>query len=132
MLGDLTLNVFDVDFKKDTSKPIVKQAEVPPKTTSITTKVPVTTLPKLNTVKPQKGGLSSLLGQLGKKSKISTLEKSKLDWQNFKQNEGISEEIETFNKGKDGYLERQDFLQRTDLRRFEIEKQLRAKSKRHT
>ena len=71
------------------------------------------------------GGISSVLGQLGKKAKISTLEKSKLDWDNFKKEEKIDEEINTHNKGKDGYLERQDFLQRADVRQFEIEKQLR-------
>jgi len=71
------------------------------------------------------GGLGSLLNQFGKKKKISVLEKSQLDWTSFKQDEGIDEELQTFNKGKDGYLERQDFLQRTDLRQFEIEKQLR-------
>lgn len=73
-----------------------------------------------------RGGLSAVLSQLGKKSKISTLEKSKLDWERFKNEEGIEEEIQTFNRGKDGYLEKQDFLQRTDLRQFEIEKQMRA------
>ncbi|XP_046736257.1 craniofacial development protein 1 isoform X2 [Diprion similis] len=72
------------------------------------------------------GGISSVLGQLGKKAKISTLEKSKLDWDSYKREENIEEEISTHNKGKDGYLERQDFLQRADLRQFEIEKQLRS------
>lgn len=71
-------------------------------------------------------GLSSILGQIGKKNKLSILEKSKLDWGGFKQTEGIDEELQTFNKGRDGYLERQDFLQRTDVRQFEIEKSLRA------
>lgn len=78
------------------------------------------------------GGISSVLGQIGKKAKISTLEKSKLDWDNFKKQENIEEEINTHNKGKDGYLERQDFLQRADLRQFEIEKQLRNSSRRST
>ncbi|KAK3915191.1 Craniofacial development protein 1 [Frankliniella fusca] len=72
------------------------------------------------------GGLSAVLSQIGKKSKISTLEKSKLDWERYKSDEGLNEEIQTHNRGKDGFLERQDFLQRTDLRQFEIEKQLRA------
>ncbi|XP_043289919.1 craniofacial development protein 1 [Venturia canescens] len=71
------------------------------------------------------GGLSSVLGQLGKKAKISTLEKSKLDWDSFKREEKLDEEINTHNRGKDGYLDRQDFLQRADVRRFEIEKQMR-------
>lgn len=77
-------------------------------------------------VKRPGGGLGSILGQLDKKKKISVLEKSKLDWDTFKQSEGIEEELQTFNKGKDGYLQRQDFLERTDLRQFEIEKSLRA------
>lgn len=71
------------------------------------------------------GGLSSVLGKIGKKSTLSVLEKSKIDWSGFKQNEGIEEELQTHNKGRDGYLERQDFLQRTDLRQFELEKTLR-------
>lgn len=78
------------------------------------------------------GGISSVLGQIGKKAKISTLEKSKLDWDNFKKQENIEEELNTYNKGKDGYLERQDFLQRADVRQFEIEKQLRNSSRRST
>ncbi|XP_034940480.1 craniofacial development protein 1 [Chelonus insularis] len=77
------------------------------------------------------GGISSVLGQIGKKTKISTLEKSKLDWDNFKKEENIDEEINTYNRGKDGYLERQDFLQRADLRQFEIEKNLRTIARRN-
>lgn len=72
------------------------------------------------------GGLSSILSQLGKKEKISTLEKSKLDWDMFKKDENIEEELQAHNKGKNGYLERQDFLERADLRQFEIEKDIRA------
>ncbi|XP_044270890.1 craniofacial development protein 1 [Tribolium madens] len=76
-----------------------------------------------------KGGLSGILSQLGKKPKISTLEKSKLDWDQFKKEENLQEELLNHNKGKDGYLERQDFLQRADLRRFEIEKEIRSKER---
>ncbi|KAF5306428.1 hypothetical protein FQR65_LT07340 [Abscondita terminalis] len=72
-----------------------------------------------------KGGLSSVLNQLGKKTKINTLEKSKLDWDKFKKEEKIEDELSAYGKSKDGYLERQDFLQRADLRRFEIEKGIR-------
>ncbi|GAB0095522.1 hypothetical protein DMENIID0001_109160 [Sergentomyia squamirostris] len=75
------------------------------------------------------GGLAAVLGSIGKKPKISTLEKSKLDWNQFKQSQGINEEIERFNKGKDGYLERQDFLERTDYRQFDIERDMRQKKR---
>lgn len=76
------------------------------------------------------GGISSVLGQIGKKNKLSVLEKTKLDWTGFKRTQGIDEELQTHNKGRDGYLERQDFLQRTDLRQFELEKTMRAATRR--
>uniref|UniRef100_A0A2M3ZJG3 Craniofacial development protein 1 n=1 Tax=Anopheles braziliensis TaxID=58242 RepID=A0A2M3ZJG3_9DIPT len=71
------------------------------------------------------GGLGSVLNQIGKKNQLSTLEKTKLDWNRFKRQEGIEEELQTHNKGKDGFLERRDFLERTDVRQFEIEKSFR-------
>jgi len=76
------------------------------------------------------GGLSSVLSQLGKGGKLSTLEKSKLDWERFKRDQGIKEDLEKHNKGKNGYLEKQDFLERADLRQFEIEKEMRTKARR--
>ncbi|XP_041376220.1 craniofacial development protein 1-like [Gigantopelta aegis] len=71
------------------------------------------------------GGLGSILSKIGKKDKISTLEKSKLDWNKFKKEEGIEDEVNLHNKGKQSFLERQAFLNRTDLRQYEIEKSLR-------
>ncbi|RDD47114.1 Craniofacial development protein 1 [Trichoplax sp. H2] len=75
----------------------------------------------------KKPSLGSLLGQLGKKQKLTTLEKSKLDWEGFKSKEGIEDELKYHNK--DGYLERQDFLQKVNEKQFEIEKSLRFSSK---
>ncbi|XP_013782197.1 craniofacial development protein 1-like [Limulus polyphemus] len=73
-------------------------------------------------------GVTSVLGQLSKKPKMSALEKSKLDWSTFKEKEGIGEELNQFLKSKDGYLDRQAFLQRVDHRQFEIEKTMRLGS----
>ncbi|KFV66378.1 Craniofacial development protein 1, partial [Dryobates pubescens] len=71
-------------------------------------------------------GMSSLLGKINsKKQKMSTLEKSKLDWENFKEEEGIVEELAIHNRGKDGYIERKAFLERVDHRQFEIERDIR-------
>ncbi|XP_058011227.1 craniofacial development protein 1 isoform X1 [Ahaetulla prasina] len=70
--------------------------------------------------------INSLLGKIGsKKQKMSTLEKSKLDWENFKEEEGIGDELAIHNRGKDGYLERRAFLERVDYRQFEHERDLR-------
>ncbi|XP_029464665.1 craniofacial development protein 1 isoform X2 [Rhinatrema bivittatum] len=64
-------------------------------------------------------GLSSIMGKLGnKKQKMSTLEKSKLDWENFKEEEGIGDELAIYNRGKEGYIERKAFLDRVDYRQF--------------
>ena len=49
--------------------------------------------------------MSSLLGKIGAKKQMSTLEKSKLDWESFKEEEGIGEELAIHNRGKEGYIE---------------------------
>ncbi|KAK2162169.1 hypothetical protein LSH36_102g02063 [Paralvinella palmiformis] len=84
--------------------------------------------PSVPVLKKSGGGLGNVLGKIGKKLKISTLEKSKLDWNNFKKKEGISDELQIHNRGKDGYIERMSFLERTDHRQFEIERSLRMSS----
>ncbi|XP_077452568.1 craniofacial development protein 1 isoform X2 [Stigmatopora argus] len=74
-------------------------------------------------------GMSSLLNRIGgKKQKISTLEKSKMDWDAFKHEEGIADELAIHNRGKDGYVERKNFLERVDHRQFEMEKAVRLKN----
>ncbi|CAL9697005.1 unnamed protein product [Knipowitschia caucasica] len=71
-------------------------------------------------------GLSGILGRIGgKKQKMSTLEKSKMDWDAFKSEEGISEELAIHNRGREGYVERKNFLERVDHRQFEKEKTVR-------
>lgn len=71
-------------------------------------------------------GLSGLLGRIGgKKPKMSTLEKSKMDWDAFKSEEGITEELAIHNRGREGYVERKNFLERVDHRQFELEKAVR-------
>ncbi|XP_019960234.1 craniofacial development protein 1 [Paralichthys olivaceus] len=71
-------------------------------------------------------GMSSILGRIGgKKQKMSTLEKSKMDWDAFKSEEGITEELAIHNRGKEGFVERKNFLERVDHRQFELEKAVR-------
>ncbi|XP_010774445.1 craniofacial development protein 1 [Notothenia coriiceps] len=71
-------------------------------------------------------GMSSIMNRLGgKKLKMSTLEKSKMDWDAFKSEEGITEELAIHNRGKEGYVERKSFLDRVDHRQFEREKAVR-------
>lgn len=78
-------------------------------TVEIATKTPVaqekpaaaTPSPKFTGIK-RSGGISSALDQLTKKNKLSVLEKTKLDWDGFKSNEGIVEELQTHNRGREG------------------------------
>lgn len=60
--------------------------------------------PKFAGVKRSGGGLSAALNQLNKKNKLSVLEKTKIDWDGFKTNEGIGEELQSHNRGRDGYV----------------------------
>ncbi|AAS53355.1 AFL017Wp [Eremothecium gossypii ATCC 10895] len=57
------------------------------------------------------------------KPKLTTLEKSKLDWATYVDKEGINEELQLFNK--DGYLAKQDFLRKVDGIQNEQYKELR-------
>lgn len=70
--------------------------------------------------------MMSILSRIGgKKQKMSTLEKSKMDWDAFKSEEGITEELAIHNRGREGYVERKNFLERVDHRQFELEKEVR-------
>ena len=54
------------------------------------------------TEKKRPSGLAGIVGSIGKKQKLGVLDKSKLDWNHFVEEEGISEQLKTHNKGKDG------------------------------
>ncbi|XP_022659335.1 craniofacial development protein 1-like isoform X2 [Varroa jacobsoni] len=76
------------------------------------------------------GGLSTIVsGLLNKKNKMSIFQKTQLDWDNFTKEKNIKEELANYNKGKDGYLEKVAFLDRTDLRQFELEKAMRDRQR---
>ncbi|XP_036246393.1 craniofacial development protein 1 [Molothrus aeneus] len=108
----------EVDSNSKEAKSFLKQQE------KLQAAAPAS-LPTVSGVK-RPSGMSSLLGKIGaKKQKMSTLEKSKLDWENFKEEEGIVEELAIHNRGKDGYIERKAFLERVDHRQFEIERDIR-------
>lgn len=57
-------------------------------------------------------GLGDLLDQLKGKSKINTLQKSKLDWNQFTEDQGLADEFEK--NRKDGYIQKQEFLQNAE------------------
>lgn len=71
--------------------------------------------------------LDSLVGRAAKKPKMTTLQKSSLDWTQYKQATGIAAELEYHNK--DGFLERRSFLQRAELHEWERDRALRMAPK---
>jgi hypothetical protein len=80
--------LFRIENDNDSTKPKSPKLE--------TTNVPI--------VKKSSGGLANVLSQLGKKDKLTVLEKTKQDWDSYKKREGIAEELVTYNKGKDGFV----------------------------
>ena len=52
---------------------------------------------------------------------------SKLDWDRWKEKEGIAEDLEGAIKAKGGYLEKQAFLARADRREFEVGREERVR-----
>ena len=76
----------------------------------------------------QKSNLDNLLDKLsGKNKNITTLKKTEVDWGKYKEKEGLEDELATYRK--DGYIEKQGFLQRSDARLEEILKAERQKER---
>eukprot|EP00624_Nannochloropsis_granulata_P004798 evm.model.NODE_34027_length_26255_cov_24.385527.3 len=68
----------------------------------------------------QAGGLEAVLKEMKGPESISTIAKSSTDWDAYKADKGIEEELAQATK--DGYLSKKDFLQDCDVRLFERER----------
>jgi len=67
------------------------------------------------------------LDQDAKGPKLNTVEKSRLDWAQYVDEEGIKDELNVHSKAKEGYLGRMDFLGRVDANREEERRNIRLK-----
>jgi len=67
--------------------------------------------------KQQKTGIDAVLAAIGPKKMCTTLNKSDIDWQQFKAEAKITDELETHKKSG-GFLEKQEFIARTEERWF--------------
>lgn len=115
----------EVDADSKEAKCFLKSKEETPDVRTIPSRPEPSSLAPGPSVK-RPAGMGSILNRLGgKKQKMSTLEKSKMDWDAFKDEEGIGDELAIHNRGKEGYVERKNFLQRVDHRQFEQEKKVR-------
>ncbi|KAJ1283621.1 hypothetical protein BS78_03G144000 [Paspalum vaginatum] len=70
--------------------------------------------------------VDNILEQIRKKQKLSVLDKTKKDWGEYKEeNKGVEEELDAYKKSSNQYLDKQSFLQRSDYREFERERDAR-------
>ncbi|KAG6667914.1 craniofacial development protein 1 isoform X1 [Carya illinoinensis] len=75
---------------------------------------------------PAPSAVDAVLEQIKKKQKLSVLDKTKQDWGEFKEeNRGLEDELDAYKKSSNQYLEKVSFLQRTDYREFERERDAR-------
>mmetsp|Transcript_4235 Transcript_4235/g.15222 ORF Transcript_4235/g.15222 Transcript_4235/m.15222 type:complete len:339 (-) Transcript_4235:750-1766(-) len=69
-------------------------------------------------------GIDAILDSLEKKKKMSSIEKSRMDWDQYKSSkDGLKAELDQYKKS--GYLDKQDFLQKADWRQYEVEREQR-------
>lgn len=74
----------------------------------------------------QPSALDTILDQIKKKQKLTVLDKTKKDWGEYKEeHKGLEEELDAYKKSSNQYLDKVSFLQRTDLREFEHERDAR-------
>lgn len=74
-------------------------------------------------------GLDAVLQSLAAAKKVTVLDKTRTDWSGFKgANLQVEEELEGYKKSNDQYLDKVDFLKRSELREYEQERDQRLAS----
>jgi hypothetical protein len=68
-------------------------------------------------------------GRDAQAKKLNTVEKSRMDWAGFVDKEGIKDELELAGRSKTSYAARQDFLQRSEMRREDEARRARLAGK---
>ena len=75
-------------------------------------------------------GADAVLQQMQGKKQTSTIMKTAMDWESFKDQSGtLGEKLEQHAESKGAYLKRQDFLTRVDHRQFEQERDERERNR---
>jgi len=71
-------------------------------------------------------GMDAMLASLQGSKKVNVLEKSRGDWGQFKKGDAqVEEELEAYKKSGAKYLDKVDFLKRSELREYEAERDKR-------
>lgn len=72
--------------------------------------------------------LKTTTGQ-AKAKKPTILEQAAQDWSKSKAQENLEDELKQATKSKSGYLDKINFLERSDLRQFEKEREIRDRTR---
>ena len=71
-------------------------------------------------------GIDFVLAVIEKKKRVNIVDKSRIDWKDFKRdNAAVQKELDHHNKSGDKYLDKQAFLQRSEWREFQQERDKR-------
>jgi len=121
----------DIDFK---SIALPKHMVSSASSTSATSQTQASTSASLvtakTTVAPATSKLDSVLSQISGKKQLNTVEKTSNDWEGFKETDKtLQDELERNAQSKNAYLVKQDFLNRVDHRKFELEKEERDRER---
>lgn len=81
---------------------------------------------KLKERDSKKSGIDAVLASLQAAKKVNVLDKSRDDWGQFKKTDAeIEQELDAYKKSGGKYLDKVDFLKRTELREYEAERDQR-------
>ena len=81
---------------------------------------------KLKEKEAKKSGIDAVLASLEAAKKVNVLDKSRDDWGQFKKADTqIEQELDAYKKSGGKYLDKVDFLKRTELREYEAERDQR-------
>lgn len=77
----------------------------------------------------RQSGLDSVLASLQNAKKVTVMDKSRDDWGHLKKSDAqLEEELESYKKSGDKYLDKVDFLKRSELREYEAERDQRLQN----
>lgn len=103
--------------------------KVPQRASTITQPVNATSTSSTTQPATKKGGVENLLQELSGPQTTTTVAKTHADWGQFKEQTGLGDKLEEQAESKAAFLKRQDFLQRVDHRKFELEKKDRERER---
>jgi len=116
--GEVTTEEVEVWEDSEDGRAWSKLENVSQTTANVSTTSTATTINKPKPNKPR-NSLAALSASLTKPTKLTTLEKSKLDWDRFVSDQKLEEDLIQSKKSRDNFLDREDFKRRTEEKRLE-------------